>query len=284
VNQHYKITSKVLGVGTKSEVRLGYSTLHKRNVAVKVIELHSLSEDEKALVRKESFILKKVSALNQNQFVAYLDSVEDASNLYIITELINGVELLDFCSSFKAGMSHSLVKRIFLQIVNCVNQLHQNHICHLDLKLENIMYIRYLNRIKLIDFGFSNTTTTMAVTETSFNHENSSRESTDILQTHYCGTLHYSPPEVLKYQPYDGKKADAWSLGIILYSMINMCYPFDDENNDFSLISKKIINENVALSDHLSSSLKALLSSLLSKDPAKRLSVSEIAEHPWFSD
>ena len=42
-----------------------------------------------------------------------------------------------------------------------------------------------------------------------------------------CGSEDYAAPEVLMGQPYDGRQTDAWSLGVLLYALMEGRLPFD---------------------------------------------------------
>lgn len=45
-----------------------------------------------------------------------------------------------------------------------------------------------------------------------------------------CGSLLYAAPEMVFAKPYLGQECDIWSLGVILYTMLTACMPFDDSN------------------------------------------------------
>jgi protein-serine/threonine kinase len=42
-----------------------------------------------------------------------------------------------------------------------------------------------------------------------------------------CGSEDYAAPEVIMGQPYDGRATDAWSLGVLLYALLEARLPFD---------------------------------------------------------
>ena len=42
-----------------------------------------------------------------------------------------------------------------------------------------------------------------------------------------CGSDDYAAPEVIMGQPYDGRATDAWSLGVLLYALLESRLPFD---------------------------------------------------------
>jgi 5'-AMP-activated protein kinase catalytic alpha subunit len=76
-------------------------------------------------------------------------------------------------------------------------------------------------------------------------------------------------------------EVDVWSCGVILYALLCGSLPFDDESipNLFKKIKGGIYN----LPSHLSPGARDLIARMLLVDPLKRITISEIRLHPWFT-
>ncbi len=97
------------------------------------------------------------------------------------------------------------------------------------------------------------------------------------------GTPAFFAPEMCSPGGYNGVKADLWALGASLYSMMYGRMPFDAET-PFLLLSR-IRESEVEWPDSppISSECRWSLQSLLTKDPSKRCSLSQLRDHPWMA-
>lgn len=155
------------------------------------------------------------------------------------------------------------VQKIFAQLVGAVTYVHNMSCVHRDLKLENILLDKNEN-VKLCDFGFT--------------REYEGKMS--YLQT-FCGTVCYSPPEMLRGEKYAGEKVDVWSLGVILYTLLAGELPFDDDNE--VVTKRRILTEEPIYSDRIPPDAKALIAQLLSKRPLLRPTLADILANPFLA-
>lgn len=83
----------------------------------------------------------------------------EKGTLYLIMEYIEGETLEDYTlrvlDENKGFIRESIVKKIFHQIVQAVELLHNLGICHRDLKPDNLLYNSKTGNVKLMDFNIS---------------------------------------------------------------------------------------------------------------------------------
>ena len=96
-----------------------------------------------------------------------------------------------------------------------------------------------------------------------------------------CGTPNYVAPEVLEDKGYDGKKADIWSCGVILYVLLAGFLPFDEKK--MADLFRKIQAAEVQYPAWFSDEVKDLLGMILTASPGDRATISTIQEHPWYT-
>lgn len=125
--------------------------------------------------------------------------------------------------------------------------------------------------LKISDFGFS----TLNIGDA----DGDGNARAELLHT-TCGTPNYVAPEVLGKDGYDGKKADVWSIGVILYVLLAGYLPFDE--NTMAALFQKIKNADFEYPDWFSSEARDLLSKILVPDPHSRAKLSELKNHPWM--
>ena len=133
---------------------------------------------------------------------------------------------------------------------------------------ENLLLDEQSN-LKISDFGLS----------ALYGGESSDDRMTLLHTT--CGTPNYVAPEVLSDKGYDGRAADVWSIGVILYVLLAGFLPFDEPH--MSALFRKIQKADFTYPSWFTSEVRGLLDAILVPDPAKRLTLNGIADHPWFN-
>lgn len=220
-----------------------------------------ITNRERSGPKMESLVMKSLKRHNDN-IVKYYDFQADDNYTFLILEYIEGKTLLEHVRDHDC-LAERRARFIFRQIIQGIDFLHNNGIIHRDLKLENIM-LTTTDKIKIIDFGFA------------------CFWDKDIKINTFCGSLHYVSPEIINATPYKGPEIDIWSIGVVLYSMLNGFMPFDSK--DDKLIPIKILSGNPKYPTCLSVTVKHLIRSMLEVNAQKRITIPNIMEHFWYKD
>ena len=196
---HYQ-TIKILGQGITGTVKLIEHEITGDLSAVKIISKKGIDgAKQKDIMRKAKREIGLMHLCNHPNILQLQFITENQNYIYIFEDYAPNGSLFDIIPNIDVQTSLTY----FRQLVYGIEYLHQIGICHRDLKPENILLDPNKDAI-IADFGFA------SWMPDSIYHNN-------------CGSLHYAAPEILKSEPYNGKPADIWSLGVIFFAMITVC-------------------------------------------------------------
>ncbi|XP_049271589.1 calcium/calmodulin-dependent protein kinase type II alpha chain isoform X18 [Rhipicephalus sanguineus] len=253
-----------LGKGAFSIVRRCVQKSTGNEFAAKIINTKKLSSRDFQKLEREARICRK---LNHPNIVRLHDSIQEEGYHYLIFDLVTGGELFEDIVA-REYYSEADASHCIQQILESVNHCHQNNVVHRDLKPENLLLASKAKgaAVKLADFG-------LAI------------EVQGEQQAWYgfAGTPGYLSPEVLKKDPY-GKPVDIWACGVILYILLVGYPPFWDEDQHrlYAQIKAGAYDYPSPEWDTVTPEAKNLINSMLTVNPAKRITAAEALKHPWI--
>lgn len=222
--------------------------------AIKSILRENIAKDIK-LLEEELAILTTVDHPN---IVKFDQCYIDHRYVHIVMEYCPGGELFDRIVNAQK-FTERVAADVMSQMLSAIKHLHGHGIVHRDLKPENYLMndASENSEVKLIDFGLS---------------KRFSQEAEVERMTTVVGTPYYVAPEVLKGN-YD-ISCDVWSLGVILFVFLCGYPPFEGDNNKeiFRNVLKQPLTFDPTDWNTISASAKDLVSKMLEKDPALRIS------------
>ena len=201
---------KILGKGTYGTVVEGCDYKRKQKVAIKILKL---AKDHLETAAKEISILNKVKSDYSVQFkTAFLFR----GHVCISFELLS-ISLSSYMKMQKfAGLNMPLIRRIAIQLLLGLKDIHSSGVIHCDIKPQNIL-LKHIHKtgVKIIDFGIS-----CIGKPKIYNY----------LQTRY-----YRSPEVILGCSF-GTAVDIWSLGCVLAELMNGSPIFKGEDEHDQMI------------------------------------------------
>ncbi|XP_052823878.1 calcium/calmodulin-dependent protein kinase type II delta chain isoform X18 [Octopus bimaculoides] len=262
-NEIYELKEE-LGKGAFSIVRRCVQKSTGLEFAAKIINTKKLSARDHQKLEREARICR---LLKHPNIVRLHDSIQDEGFHYLVFDLVTGGELFEDIVA-REFYSEADASHCIQQILEGVNHCHQNSIIHRDLKPENLLLASKAKgaAVKLADFG-------LAI------EVNGDQQG----WFGFAGTPGYLSPEVLRKDPY-GKPVDIWACGVILYILLVGYPPFWDEDQHrlYAQIKAGAYDYPSPEWDTVTPEAKNLINSMLTVNPAKRITASEALKHPWI--
>ena len=273
-NEKYKIKEKK-GSGGSAKAFVVVVKETKREYIAKLV-------DNNDYFQREVSILSTLKGQNNPNIIRIMDSgrgyidrinhPKEEMN-YIILEYAANRELFDFVIYVRQGFGELFGKVIFSKILNGMRCIHHLNIAHKDLSLSNVFLDENFNP-KIGDFGAAN-----------YNQNNF---------TEYFANRDFAAPEIINNKPYNGQKADIFSLGAILISLVYGIQGFKraiKTDPQYSLIIKGT-NESIAnywhqmdsqINEQISQGFKDLYLRMVSENPDTRPTIQDILNDPWIT-
>eukprot|EP00440_Ansanella_granifera_P033169 gb/GFBE01035987.1/.p1 GENE.gb/GFBE01035987.1/~~gb/GFBE01035987.1/.p1 ORF type:complete len:710 (+),score=156.44 gb/GFBE01035987.1/:1-2130(+) len=287
VNDFYRL-GRQIGKGSFGSVWKAAVKATDAVRAIKKIALPRGKDKEKQLdfLKAE---LKISKMLDHPNIVKLFEVFEDSKHLYLVLELCRDRDLS--CHIDGKGLSEMDAAVVMQQIFRGVNYMHRQHICHRDLKSQNMLLnlknvvpgpaptkkgglgslfreqqeavSQFENAVRITDFGLS-----------------CLFEDQELL-TRSCGTTTHKSPQV--FQHSYTYKCDMWACGIIMYEVISGELPFEGDEDD--QIKAKVIAGKVSWNTEWTNKSTECLEvarGLLQYDEARRPTAAQALQKRWF--
>src|SRR3954453_22800952 len=247
---------KRLGAGGMAEVWCAEDEVLGRRVAVKLMGGRFAEDPEfRERFRREA---QAAAGLTHPNIVAIFDRSEWDGTPYIAMELVDGKTLKELVTE-RGPLPPDIAVGLTEQVLRALGYAHRRGIVHRDVKPQNVIIDRD-GQAKVADFGIARAGDTSQMTQAGA----------------IIGTMQYLSPEQFEGPPVD-RRADLYSVGIVLYELLTGQVPFDGEA-PISIAIKQINERPVPpnqLRPGLAPALEAVVLRALEKDPALRYQSAE---------
>jgi serine/threonine protein kinase len=211
IEGRYRIDS-LIGLGGMGAVYRATRPLIGDEVAVKILHTERVADPHAGeRFRREAQAaarLKHPNAVTIHDF-----GITDDGLQYLVMELVEGLSLRQIIKQ-EGPLSPSVAAEIATQVCAALDEAHQRHIVHRDIKPDNIIINSTIAglRVKVLDFGIAKLRDDVA---------------SHLTQTgSVMGTPHYMSPEQCLGEELDSR-ADIYSMGVVLYEMLCGRVPFN---------------------------------------------------------
>ncbi|PRP89956.1 Serine/threonine-protein kinase PrkC [Enhygromyxa salina] len=250
IANRYDIT-RVIGEGGMGVVYEAYDTQVDRDVAIKVVRSECLS-DHKFLTRFKREMEVTTRLRHPSTIRVFEHGSAEDGRPYMVMELLTGESLAEVLERGRVPEIEALQHA--RQVAESLSEAHENGIFHRDLKPDNIFIesVGVSTVVKVLDFGIAGGLDATRLTRAG----------------EVFGTPQYMSPEQCNGLPLD-HRTDIYSLGCILYEMIEGRPPFSAESPMATML--KHVKTKVPTPRHCCRETAKVLMMALRKDRGKRI-------------
>ncbi|MBT2533439.1 serine/threonine protein kinase [Arthrobacter sp. ISL-48] len=255
----FQLTTRI-AIGGMGEVWKAKDLILGRIVAIKVLKEEYTGDP--GFLQRFRAEARHTALLNHVGIANVFDYGEEEGSAYLVMELVPGQPLSSIIEHEQV-LSPDRTLSIMAQTARALSVAHAQGLVHRDIKPGNLL-ITPDGRVKVTDFGIARLADQVPLTQTG----------------QVMGTAQYLAPEQATGQTATGS-SDIYSLGVIGYECLTGHRPFSGESQ-IAIALAQVNDAPPPLPDTLPRPVRALLMSMLAKDPKNRpanaIKLSEAAE------
>jgi serine/threonine-protein kinase len=247
----YKITSLIATGGMGAVYKAVHPTL-RRFVILKKLTLRGSAQITERFKREARILMD----FRNESIVNVYDHFKEGNSWYIVLEYIDGMSLEDLIKR-ERYLPSDLALYIFLHACKALKYAHDKNVIHRDIKPANILLSKK-GEVKLVDFGIA------------VSSEDSDSGLTREGMT--LGTPSYMSPEQFENSKNVDKRADIYSMGVMLYEMVTGKRPFPGNLSPeaIALIQKGKYKHAKSINPSVSRPVSRILAKTIQPKPSRR--------------
>ncbi|MDI1259801.1 serine/threonine-protein kinase [Aquabacterium sp.] len=240
-----------IGAGGLGTVYAAHDPLLSRLIAIKTLNVDLPAENREqfnALFLNEA---KAAGSLNNPHIVTMYDAGLSEQGTYIAMELLRGKDLRQLLTlGWKPTPAQAAL--IVRRVADALSYAHHKGVIHRDIKPANIFMVGRTSP-RVLDFGIAR----IRQAESMGRDDEQSR-----FQEVFGGSPYYMAPEQVRQEPTD-RRADVYSLGVVLYELLTTKRPFT--GNSLDEIAYAVLKGEVLAPHEINPEVPKALSEIVAK-------------------
>jgi hypothetical protein len=243
-----------IGEGGLGTVYAAHDPLLSRLIAIKTLNLEIAADQRPAFNALFLNEARAAAGLSHPNIVTVFDAGISDDNAYIAMELLKGRDLRQLRQEgWKPTPTQAAL--IVRRVADALAYAHSKGVVHRDIKPANIFMVGR-TQPRVLDFGIARVA-----------HQHDAHAGDDVA----AGSPYYMAPEQARQQPVD-RRADVFSLGVVLYEMLTDQKPF--RGNSLAEITKAVMEHEPPPAHSVSKDVPKALSEIaaraMEKEPEHR--------------